>query len=75
MEVLEWQGELIPVDEIENEWGNIAKIINTSVLNIGPKVSPLIVSMDDARKISKIIQNECREILTDVSKNIKTNKK
>jgi len=67
------KGELVEVDEVKKEWGNILKIIQSHVLNIGPKIAPLVEGMDDARKISHIIVNECREFLTDLSDELKTN--
>lgn len=73
MDAAKRKGELVDVVEVKKEWGDILKNIQSHVLNIGPKVAPLIEGMDDPRKISQIIVNECREFLTDLADELKTN--
>lgn len=75
MDAAKRKGELVDADDVKKEWGELIKIIQSHVLNIGPKISPLVVGMDSDRKISQIIINECREFLTDLVDECKTDTK
>lgn len=67
LEVAKLEGSLVDVNEIKKLWGGVANTVMQNMLRIPSKVSPLLVMMKDVEHIASILDNEIREMLTQIS--------
>lgn len=67
LEVAKLEGSLVDVNEIKKLWGGVANTVMQNMLRIPSKVSPLLVMVKDVEHIASILDNEIREMLTQIS--------
>lgn len=67
LEVARLEGSLVDVNEIKKLWGGVASTVMQNMLRIPSKVSPLLVMIKDVEHIASILDNEIRDMLTQIS--------
>lgn len=67
LEVAKLEGSLVDVNEIKKLWGGVVNTVMQNMLRIPSKVSPLLVMVKDVEHIASILDNEIREMLTQIS--------
>ena len=63
LEYLERVGKLIPAEDVDREWGELAKLVRDSMLNIPPRLADRLKNQTDDRKIIDILEQEIYQAL------------
>lgn len=67
IEVARMRGMLVDVQDVKKLWGDIANTVMQNMLHLSSKIAPMIRMMDNTEAIAGIIDQEIRNILTDIS--------
>ena len=67
LELKKKSGELIPVDEVVRDWGQMITACKTRLLALPSKISPRLPGCDDVREMEQIIKSEILEALDELS--------
>jgi hypothetical protein len=60
--------ELIPADQVENTWADIAVAIRSKILGMPTKIAPKVAALKgDVQKIEAELKSNCREICEELS--------
>ena len=63
LEVARLEGSLVDVDEVRRLWANIAKTVQSNMMQLPSQVAPLLLSRDSVEHIADILQTAIRERL------------
>lgn len=67
LELKKKSGELIPVDEVAADWGQMITACKTKLLALPSKISPRLPGCDDVREMEQVIKAEILEALDELS--------
>lgn len=61
-------GELVAIEEVKREAFNTARVVRNNLLNVPDRVSELLASITDAKKIHELLTKEIKTALESLSK-------
>lgn len=61
-------GELVSIEEVKTEAFNTARVVRNNLLNVPDRVSELLASITDAKKIHELLTKEIKTALESLSK-------
>ena len=67
LELKKKSGELIPVEEVVKDWGQMITACKTKLLALPSKISPRLPGCDDVREMEQLIKAEIIEALDELS--------
>jgi phage terminase Nu1 subunit (DNA packaging protein) len=67
LEVQELQGNLISLDTMKHTWANILGSFRARILSMPSRLTPLIITHKDPKKIEKVIKDACNEALNELA--------
>ena len=67
LEVARMRGQLVDVDDVRREWGNVAATVSQNILRLPTKIAPQVIGMSNMDLISGIIDRELRLTLEHIA--------
>jgi hypothetical protein len=67
LELKKKSGEMIPVDEVVKDWGQMITACRAKLLALPSKISPRLPGCDDVREMEQVIKSEILEALDELS--------
>ncbi len=67
LEYLEQVGKLIPADEVDREWFELARLVRDTMLNIPARIADQLAHETDQRKVQDILEAEIYQALESIS--------
>lgn len=67
LELLKAKGELVPTDEVQNEWINALSSMRAKLLSLPTITAPLVSNETDVSIIQDIIEKQIHEALNELS--------
>jgi hypothetical protein len=67
LELLKAKGELVPTDEVKNEWINALSSMRAKLLSLPTITAPLVSNETDVSIIQDIIEKQIHEALNELS--------
>lgn len=66
LEYLEQVGKLIPADEVDREWGELARLVRDTMLNIPARIADQLAHETDQRKVQDMLEAEIYQALESI---------
>lgn len=67
LEYLEQVGKLVPAEEVDKEWFELARLVRDSMLNIPARLADQLAHETDQRKIHDLLETEIYQALEAIS--------
>lgn len=67
LEFLEKKGELVDAGQIENAFREIGREVREKLMNLSPRLSPMLAAETDPRKIDQMLTVDIRRICDDLA--------
>lgn len=67
LEVEKLRGQLIDIEDVRRLWGDVITAVTQNMIHLSSRVSPLLLMQNNTEIISKIIDEEVRRILNDIT--------
>lgn len=65
--VQEKREELIPLDKMKYMWANVLATFRARVLSMPTRLTPIIITHKDPKKIERLLKDACHEALNELS--------
>jgi phage terminase Nu1 subunit (DNA packaging protein) len=69
LEYLEQVGKLIPAEEVDREWFELARLVRDTMLNIPARIADQLAHETDQRKVQDLLEQEIYQALESISAN------
>ena len=67
LEYLEQVGKLIPAEEVDREWFELARLVRDTMLNIPARIADQLAHETDQRKVQDLLEQEIYQALETIS--------
>ena len=69
LEYLEQVGKLIPADQVDREWSELARLVRDTMLNIPARIADQLAHETDQRKVQDLLETEICQALESIASN------